>query len=86
MNITAIITDKKADIAAFEPADGTFDLDALSSEMEEVSTCDVEAQIAADLEPKLGFAVTVQIFHANGHAITSETPSAGNFLVTRKWK
>ena len=81
-NIT--ITDSKTNIASFEPVEGRFDINATSAEMEDVSTFDVEESIAAQLTEKHGFGVKVEIFQSNGRAITSETPSAGTFLATRK--
>lgn len=84
MKTNIIITDTKTDIASFEPVEGRYDVNATSLEMEDVSPTDVEESIAAELSKKHGFAIKVEIFQSNGHAITSETPSAGTFLATRK--
>lgn len=81
-NIT--ITDKNTSIASFEPVSGIYDLNKPSLEMADVSPTDVEESIAAELSEKHGFDIKVEIFRSNGHAITDETPSAGNFLATRK--
>lgn len=81
-NIT--ITDKATNLASFEPVAGNYDLNKLSAEMEDITPGDIEEAIAAELAAKHGFAVKVEIFRSNGHAITDETPSAGSFLATRK--
>lgn len=84
MQIDITITDKNTDLASFEPVAGNYDLNLPSFDAGELSPCDIEEAIAADLAAKHGFAVKVEIFRSNGHAITDETPSAGSFLATRK--
>ena len=83
-NINITITDSKTDIASFEPVEGRYDLNKISSEMEEITPGQIEESIAAELAAKHGFGIKVEIFRSNGHAITDETPSAGTFLATRK--
>ena len=81
---SSIITAANAnDLASFEPVAGNYDLNKLSAEMEDITPGDIEEAIASELAAKHGFAVKVEIFRADGRAITGETPSAARFLATR---
>jgi len=84
MKIEITITDKATDLASFEPVAGVYSANMTSVEMEEITPGDIESAIASELAAKHGFTVSVEIFQSNGHAITGETPSAGQFLATRK--
>jgi hypothetical protein len=82
--IEITITDTTADLAGFEPVAGNYDLNLPSFDAGEIDQCQIENAIAANLAAKHGFAVNVELFRANGHAISNEVPSAGSFLVARK--
>ena len=84
MQIQITITDKITDLSSFAPVEGNYEVNATSLEMEDFNPNDVEDAISAELTAKHGFAVKVEIFQSNGYAITGETPSAGDFLATRK--
>lgn len=78
------IAETEGDLTAFEPVRGTYGLDMTAIEMEGVSAADVEFAIARQLADRHGFDVAVEVFHRDGRAIMGETPSAGNFVATRK--
>ena len=71
------------DLSNFEPQEGTFDFDVASTdEMNELAV-EAETIIAAEIFKKTGVHTTVECFKSNGHAITNDFPSYGNFLVTK---
>jgi hypothetical protein len=76
MNITITDNADIADIADFVPLDGSYDIN--------ITPDQIEKAIADELSAKHGFAFNVEIFRANGNAISSETPTAGVFLAVRK--
>lgn len=80
MNIEITITDKKTDLASFEPVEGKYDLNLPSFDSGEIGLGEIADAIESELSAKHGFPVKVELFQSNGHAITDETPSAGNFL------
>lgn len=84
MKIEITITDKTTDLASFEPVAGVYSANMTSVEMEDITPGHIESAIASELVAKHGFPVSVEIFQSTGHAITGETPSAGQFLATRK--
>lgn len=61
---------------------GSYSLDMLSSEAEDMTPNDVEDVIVAAIMEAHGVSVGVEIFHANGYKINGETPTAGSFLAT----
>lgn len=83
MNIEITITEK-ADLANFEPLSGKYDLNLPSIDSGDIGYGEICDAIESDLAAKTGFKVKVELFQSNGHAITGETPSAGNFLACRR--
>lgn len=65
----------------FEPCEGRWDQDVIRASDFDLS--EIQAEIERQIHAATGTKGSVQLFHANGHEITSENPGHGTFLATR---
>ena len=79
MNITIRNVANAEELSAFTPVSGEWCLDGDSEDRS------IESIIQAVINwMDADYQIDVRVFHADGREITSDTPSEGNFLATRK--
>jgi hypothetical protein len=82
MSLNLRITNVKNanDLDSFVPVEGRWVFDGLSDDGLKME--DVEESVRNYMDAD--YPITVQVFAANGHAITGDMPSSGTFISTRK--
>ena len=78
MNITITNVKNANELESFIPVEGEWFLDGSS---EDRSREGVEQSVRNYMDADYG--IEVQVFHADGRAITGEMPASGKFLATR---
>lgn len=80
MNITITNVKNANELDSFVPVEGQWFLDGDS---EDLSFEGVEQSVRNYMDAD--YLIDVQVFHADGHAITGDMPGEGTFLATRRF-